>query len=198
MATDSEQEGTTRPVTTSGGDYIPLDRRSIGRGIALAVWIVVLDVVLKLLAHVGGCSESGVFDLDVFDRLWTAPPDCHKLELLGPFVTLIPRARNGLPFGLLDEQLVGFNAQVWGLSLLALAAIVTILVWRWRWQDSGDGLALGALWGGVLVHGAPRAAGSGVTFTEINLLDFGVGIGDVAVAWGVVWLLLRWIGELRA
>lgn len=197
MAPESAQEGTSRP-TTSGGEYVPLDRRSIGRGIALAMWIVVLDVVLKLLAHVGGCSDSGVFDLAVFDRLWTAPPGCQKLELLGPFVTLVPTARNGLPFGILEEQLVGFTGQVWGLAMLALAAIVTILVWRWRWQDAGDGLALGAMWGGVLVHGVPRATGSGATFTEINLLDFGVGLGDLALAWGVIWILLRWIGELRA
>ena len=51
---------------------------------------------------------------------------------------------------------------------------------------------------GALVHGLPRALGSGATFTEINLLDFGVGLGDIALAWCVVWLLLRLIGELRA
>jgi hypothetical protein len=198
MGPESAQQDTSRPTTPSRGDYAPLDRRAIGRGIALAAWIVVLDVFLKLLAHVGGCSDSAVFDLDVFERLWTAPEGCQKLELLGPFITLIPRARNGLPFGILEEQLAGFNGQMWGLGLLAIAMVITILIWRWRWQDVGDGLALGAIWGGVLVHGVPRAIGSGATFTEINLLDFGVGLGDLALGWGVVWILLRWIGELRA
>lgn len=186
-----------KPVAATAGYELP-GRPEISRGILLAMWIVICDVALKLVAHTAACTDPPRLTLAVFDGLWTEPTGCSRFELLGPLVTLLPRVRVGAPFGLLDEQLAGFAGQAWGLGLLALAAIATILIMRWRWRDAGDALALGALWGGALVHGVPRAQGAGNTFTEINLLDFGVGIGDLAFGWGIVWLLWRLVGELRA
>jgi hypothetical protein len=81
---------------------------------------------------------------------------------------------------------------------VGFAALVTVLVVRWRWRAAGDPLALGALWAGILIHALPRLLGSSGSFTEFEWLGLSTGLGDMALAWGLLWLIWRFLAELAA
>ena len=100
----------------------------------------------------------------------------------------------GLAAGALD----GDAGRFWAYGLLAVAALVTILVWRWRWRSTGDATALGATWGAALILALPRLMGDGAGMAELHLGGMATGLGDFALLWVVIWLSWRAIAEARA
>ncbi len=174
-----------------------IDRTDVLRGVLLAGWIAATDVGLKMMARVGGCDGEAVLDATTLSGIWQLPAACAGSEMAGPSIRLLPHLREGglLGFG---SGLTGFQGQVYGLGLLFVATLTTILVIRWKWRANGDPQALGAIWGGAIALGLPRLAGSGAGLAELEFFGMSAGVGDLALIWGVVWLGLRLVGELRA
>jgi len=163
----------------------------------LGGWIGLCDLWLKLMARAGGCADpSGV--VDMLGHPLTIPEQCSGTPLLGEAIRLAPGIRNGGPFGLAAPSLAGGTGQLWALALLALATTVTILIVRWRWRTPGDGLALGALWGGAATLAIPRLVAGGEGLFEFTVSGAGAGVGDIALVLALVWLAWRWIAEARA
>ena len=158
--------------------------------------MIVCDAVLKALALVGGCGPGRWFRFDLVGDLWTAPP-CVGSPMAGPSIVLWPELRNGILLGL-GPALDGVRGQLWGLALLAAATAVTVVILRWRWRSGADALALGALWGGILIHAGPRLFAGGSTITSIRAFGSGLALGDLIVVWAALWLAWRVIAELRA
>jgi hypothetical protein len=132
---------------------------------------------------------------EAMSQLWSAPTGCTPLPL-GAGLTLAPQARAaatpfeiGLPAGF---------GPVWGLALIAIATVLSILFLRWRWRIPGDALALGTFWAGALLHALPRMLAGGSTVTELQIGSLGTGVGDLAIAWALLWLVWRFIAELLA
>ncbi len=174
-------------------DAAPIRVTTVLGSLALGVWLCACDLWLKVLARMGACASS----TDIADTSWAAwavPDGCTPLEIV-PGAALHP-AERAAP--LLPLSLPAAAGQVWGLALFGIATIVTILVVRWQWRTRGDVLALGTLWAGVAMHGAPRLLHRGTTFTELELWGFATGLGDFTIAWAAVWLAWRLVAELRA
>lgn len=163
-------------------------------GVLFGAWIAVCDVWVKLLARSAGCEPLTPLG-EAFGKVWEQPGRCPGIDIGGP-LQLRPAVRAGI--GPTDIALPDGTAQLWGLGLFAAATVVTILVLRWRWRISGDALALGALWSGVGILALPRLAGPGTAFAEVHIGELATGLGDLAIAWAVVWLGWRLIAELRA
>jgi hypothetical protein len=174
-------------------DDRPIPMTTVFGGLALAGWLVACDLWLKVLARMGACVSS----TDLAETLlaaWTVPDGCSALEIV-PGATLEPGVRSA---SLLPIPLPEGAGQVWGLALFGMATVITIVVIRWQWRTRGDALALGTLWAGVLIHGSPRLLHEGTTFTELGLWGFSTGLGDVTLAWALLWLSWRLVAELRA
>jgi hypothetical protein len=71
-------------------------------------------------------------------------------------------------------------------------------VLRWKWRSTGDATALGALWGAAIVLALPALAGHGGGAAELHVGGLATGLGDLALAWAILWLGWRAIAELRA
>jgi hypothetical protein len=171
----------------------------ITRGIALGAAVLLADAALKLVARAGGCSPAPAgIGLAELQGLWSIPANCSGTAMAGPAVVLVPRTRDGLIGGALAGQLDGVQGQLVALGLLALVTILTVLVARWAWRSGADALALGLVGGGAVAHALARFVHGGAGLTELDLGGIGVGVPDLAVAWGCVWLVWRWIAELRA
>ncbi|MEM6994480.1 MAG: hypothetical protein AAF721_28450 [Myxococcota bacterium] len=166
------------------------------RALLLTGWIGLTDLWLKLMARAGGCTDAPAV-ADMLRSPWALPSECPGAPLLGTAVQLAPTVRDGGPFGLLPGTFGGVMGQIWGLSLIALAVVVTILVVRWRYRHAGDTLALGVLWGACGVLALPRLLGTGGV-AEITVAGVSTGIGDAALAWALGWLVWRAIAEARA
>lgn len=174
-----------------------LDRSDVLEGAALGTWVVVCDAALKAVARLGGCGERFLVDANLAAGLWTTPAGCAGTDMAGPSVRLVPQAHDGALLGL-GSGLSGFGGQSYALALFFLATVLTILVVRWRWQANGDPQALGAIWGGAIAIGLPRMSGDGSGLAELELFGAATGVGDLALIWGLTWLSLRLVGELRA
>lgn len=155
----------------------------------VAAWLWGCDLWVKLTARVAACPESPSLR-EAWAHAWAAPSGCGEADFWG-IARLSPTVRNG-PWGLPGA------GPVWAYVLLAAAAVVSVLVLRWKWRSTGDALALGALWGAAIVLALPALAGHGGGAAELHLGGLATGLGDLALAWAIVWLGWRAIAELRA
>ena len=163
-------------------------------GALLGIWIAVSDGWIKVLARTGCCETTKTF-AEALGELWTVPEACSPVDVAG-IATLLPTSRDGAsPF---EVALPEGTGAVWGLALFALATVLTILILRWSRRSKGDVLILGTLWSGACVHGLPRLLGSGASFAELQIASLGFGVGDLALAWALVWLTWRFIAEQLA
>lgn len=172
---------------------------TVGQGVTaalLAAWIVACDLWVKILARAAGCPAEVAGVGARVTHAYAPPGECGAVPLLGEGLSLKARASDGMPLDLLADALSGIGSLV-GIAVLAVATIVTILVWRWRWRSAGDPLALGALWGGALALAVPRLV-VGDRLTELAVGSMHTGLPDLAFAWATVWLLWRAIAEARA
>ncbi len=176
----------------------PLSGSELVRGVALGAWVLICDVALKVAARVGGCAEP-IPLADALEQLWAPLVDCRGTQLAGPSILLRPEVRDGSLFGSMPGSFGGPTGQIYGLGLLAFGTIIAVLILRWRWRTSGDALALGAVWGGLLAHAAPRLAGAGGTaFSELWAFGLTTGVADLAILWGLGWLVWRFVAEVLA
>ncbi len=125
--------------------------------------------------------------------LWTVPPECAPVAV-GGVVTLSPSLRTGI--SPLELPLPPGLGSIWGLALLAIATIVTIVVVRWTRRTKGDALLLGTLWVGVCLHALPRLFMGGPSLAEMQIASLSFGVGDLAILWALLWLTWRFIAEL--
>ncbi|MGH1342198.1 MAG: hypothetical protein ACRBN8_11630 [Nannocystales bacterium] len=171
----------------------PLGGGALLSGLLFGAWIGVCDSWIKVLARAGACDSTATLD-DALTAVWTLPPDCSPVALVGD-VSLQPTARAGAtPFELpVPEGMVA----VYGLALLAVAAVVGIVVLRWSRRTRSDALAVGTLWGGLVLHAVPRMMDAGSSFAEFSMSGVHVGLADLAIVWAVAWLLWRALAELR-
>ncbi len=171
----------------------PLRGGALFSGLFFGLWIVVCDGWLKVLARAGAC-ESTTKLVDAFEALWSVPGNCSALRL-APGAALVPGRRDGAtPF---DVEIPAGAEEVWGLALFALATVASVLVLRWSRRNWSDALALGTLWGGVVVHAIPRLAGPACSFSEFTIAGVGLGLADIAIVWAGLWLAWRFLAELR-
>lgn len=166
------------------------------KGLAVGGWLVGCDAWVKITARAGTCPDTSSIG-EAVGLVWNVPPGCTEADLWG-FAQLSPAVRDGGPLGL-GAGLLGASAgQGWAIALLAMAAIVSVLVFRWQWRSVGDASALGALWGGVVILAGPRLVGDGTGMAELHLGEMATGLGDLALLWALVWLGWRLFAELRA
>ena len=172
----------------------PLGGGALLSGLLFGAWIGVCDSWVKVLARAGACESTPSLS-DALGAVWTLPANCSAVPLLAG-VSLEPTLRAGAtPLGLPLPNTMG---AVYGLALLAVATVVGIVVLRWSRRTRSDALAVGTLWGGLVLHAAPRLIGDGTSFAEFSASGLHVGLGDLAIAWAGVWLLWRALAELRA
>lgn len=164
-------------------------------GLFLGGWLVVCDVWLKLMTRAGGCEPTHQPLQSWLPKLWSVPERCNGVPLPGG-VRLVPGSRSGafLDFIPIPPD----SSALFGLGLLAVTTIVSILVLRWRWRIPADALALGTAWAGVGMLAAPRLLGHGVAYTDVTIGAVSSGLADFAVGWSIVWLGWRVIAEARA
>ena len=157
--------------------------------LGFAAWVVTCDAWVKITARVAACPDAPSV-VDAWGQIWAAPSGCSEADFWG-FARLSPVVRGG-PWGLPGD------GAVWAHVLLGVAAIVSVLVLRWRWRSTGDAVALGALWGAAIALALPALLGPGGGAAELHLGGLALGLGDLALAWVVVWLVARLVAELRA
>lgn len=171
----------------------PLGGGALLSGLLFGAWLGVCDSWVKVLARAGACPTTSTLD-EALAALWTVPNDCSGIGLLGG-ASLEPTPRGGAtPF---DVALPEGMGPLYGLALLAVATVVGIIVLRWSRRTRGDALALGTLWGGLVVHAIPRMLEAGTSFAEFSVAGLHLGLADLAIAWAAVWLLWRALAELR-
>lgn len=167
-------------------------------GLLLCAWLIACDVALKVLSRVDGCEPKMRIEAHVLEGIWEVPAQCPGRPVAGDAVVLVPAVREYDVFGIFDASAPPGTLQLWGLGVVALVLLATVFGTRWKWRSSGDGLALACLWAGAIVVAGPRLVGTGQTLTELQVVGWPFGVGDVALAWGVLWLGWRVLGELRA
>lgn len=152
----------------------------------MAGWVVGCDAWVKITARVAACSTTPSVG-EALGEVWTVPQGCGETDFWG-IARLSP-----------TPGLVGGGAGTGlAIGLLVLAAVATVLVVRWRWRTRGDAAALGALWGAVIIEALPRLLGDGTGLAELQLGGLPTGLGDLCLAWAVLWLGWRAIAEARA
>jgi len=171
----------------------PLGGGALLSGLLFGAWLGVCDSWVKVLARAGACPSTSTLD-QALAALWTVPGECSAVELVGG-VALEPTVRAGATP--LNVGLPSGMEAVYGLALLAIATVAGIVVLRWSRRTRGDALALGTLWGGLVVHAVPRMMDAGSSFAEFSIGDMQLGIADFAIGWATVWLLWRALAELR-
>jgi hypothetical protein len=177
-----------------------LTRGEIVTGLALGAWILLCDGGLRLVARLATCpdAQGSAFGPDTLGVLLNAPEGCAPTDMAGPSIQLLANTHDGALLGLAAGLVPGVMGQLYALALLALATIMTVLVARWQWRSGADPKALACVWAGALSAAGPRMMGDGRGVSEIALFGLSTGIGELALLWGVAWLLGRFIGELRA
>lgn len=152
--------------------------------VTLGGWLVLVDVWVKVVARLGACPGS---DSGPWSNPSVGPASCSPVVISGELV-LVPGIREGLPGIPLVDPLM---RQLGALGVIAAVTIVTILIVRARRRQSADLLALGCLWAGAVSMTAPMLFGPGFGFTEMVTAGVAFGVGDVAAAAGVLWLLVE-------
>lgn len=149
----------------------------------LGAWLVGVDVWVKIVARLGACPDASTAAWDP----WSTPTSCGAIDLAGG-LALAPAVREGVAGVSIADPL---SRQLVALAVIAAVTIATILVGRGRARQPADLLALGCLWAGAAIWGAPILAGPGVGFTEFAAAGIGLGVGDVAMVVGAVWLVVE-------
>lgn len=171
----------------------PLGGGALLSGLLFGAWIGICDSWIKVLARAGACDSTATLS-EALASVWTLPSDCSAVSLVGG-LSLEPTARTGAtPF---DLPVPDAMAAVYGLALLAVATVVGIVVLRWSRRTRSDALAVGTLWGGLVLHAAPRMTEAGSSFAEFSMSGVHLGLGDLAIVWAAGWLLWRALSELR-
>ncbi len=171
----------------------PLGGGALLSGLLFGAWLGVCDSWVKVLARAGSCPSTATLQ-EALDAIWTVPAGCTSVPLVAG-ASLQPTVRTGAT--VLDLPVPEGLGPIYGLALLAVATVLGILVLRWSRRTRGDALALGALWGGLVVHAMPRLIGPGSSFAEFAVGGLHAGIADLAILWAVIWLLWRVVAELR-
>lgn len=185
---------TLRAVSYYGAE--PGDARRV---ILTSLWIVLADVVLKFLARCASCVDPLHLDAAEFARVYSVDQaTCGANALFSSPITLNHAAREGMFFGLAEGSFVGPVGQLYGLALLAIAAIATVLLLRWQWRANGDPRIVGALLAGAWIEGVPRLINEGVGLSQMDVFGLSLNLGDFAFLFGLVWVISRAIGEWRA
>jgi hypothetical protein len=183
-------ESTSPP---SGPAESSLSAGTLLSGVLLGAWVVACDGWVKVLARAGCCEQTRVVS-DAASAVWSVPDGCEALPLFAD-VVLVPAVRSGATP--MDIAIPEAAADVWGLALLAIATVASMVMLLRRNRNGGDALALGTLWAGTAIHGLPRLVGPGTSFTEIAVAGVGVSIGDLALVWAGLWLAWRLVAGSR-
>jgi len=128
--------------------------------------------------------------IDIYDL-----PARGRLALT-PFFNLVMAWNPGVSFSLLDDF---GEAGRWGLSLVAGAFVVVLVVWLARARDTAAGFALGLVIGGAIGNIYDRVMfGAVADFFDLHIGGWhwpAFNIADSAIAVGVV--LLLWDALVR-
>lgn len=170
-----------------------LTGRSWGWAIAAGVWTLVCDAALKAFGRAAGCDSTSV--VQGLKQLWSTPDGCQAVPLAGDGLVLNVQAHPGALFGVARDSLEPAMGQVLALGLVALAALATILVLRWKHRASSDPSALALIWAGALGFAVPRLVAS-TGLSEIDVAGIPTGVAELALAFGLLWLGVRVIGEI--
>jgi hypothetical protein len=164
---------------------MPLRPSRLGPMVMLGGWLVFVDVWVKVIARIGACPGAA-------KEPWSMVGECTPVVIVGDLL-LVPAVRDGFPGLPLPDLLM---RQLAALGVIAAVTIATILVFRARSRQSADLLALGCMWAGAVSVTSPILFGPGlgfaaVGFTELSVQGFAFGVGDAALAVGVLWLLFE-------
>ncbi|HWB80257.1 MAG TPA: hypothetical protein VG755_35065 [Nannocystaceae bacterium] len=155
------------------------------RAAALLVWLVALDVWLKYIARIGTCAPGQ----DPWP--WSLPEQCTAIDV-GGVLAIVPAARAGVGPLIMSTLL---ERQLGALALLALTTTVTITVARARGRQAADVLAIACVWAGAIAWSGPCLLGPGLGLTELVIGGAATGIGDLALVFGLAWLVLGYLRE---
>lgn len=151
----------------------------------MLVWLAGLDVWLKYIARIGTCAPGQD------PSPWSLPEQCTAIDV-GGGLALVPAARAGVGPLLMSTLL---ERQLGALALLALTTTVTITVARARGRQDADVLAIACLWAGAIAWSGPCLLGPGLGLTELVIGGVATGIGDLALGFGLAWLVLGWLRD---
>lgn len=158
------------------------------KALVVAAWLIGCDLWIKAVATVAACTETGSV-ADALTPIWSTPGTCQDTDFWG-IARLHPVVRESGPLGL--------DGMTWAYALIAIALVFAVYIVFWRWRSTGDALALGTLLGGVVIEVGPRLLHGGAGRAEFHLGGFTTGLGDIALAWALLWLAWRLIAEARA
>lgn len=155
------------------------------RAAALLVWLTGLDVWLKYIARIGTCAAGQD------PSPWSLPQQCEAVDV-GGVLAVAPAVRAGVGPLMMSTLL---ERQLGALALLALTTTVTITVARARGRQGADILAIACVWAGAIAWSGPCLLGPGVGLTELVIGGAATGIGDLALVFGLAWLVLGWLRD---
>jgi hypothetical protein len=155
------------------------------RAVALLLWLAALDVWLKYITRIGTCAPGQD------PSPWSVPEQCAAIDVGGAFA-IVPAVRAGVGPLLMSTLL---ERQLGALALLALVTTVTITVARARGRQHADVLAIACVWAGAIAWSGPCLLGPGVGLTELVIGGAATGIGDLALVFGLAWLVLGWLRD---
>ncbi|MEE9382471.1 MAG: hypothetical protein V3V08_03555 [Nannocystaceae bacterium] len=172
-------------------------QRDLRRAAALSVWILASDALLKVVARIAACGTSVPHTSRLLRSVWLPADACGEQDRTTETIQLVFVQTDAAIFGLAAPVVVGQVGMAYGATLLALAALLTSLVLRWKWRTPADAHALAAVWAGALITGIPRLVSEGRGLGEISIYGTATGLGDLALVWGLLWLIVRWLAERR-
>jgi hypothetical protein len=166
------------------------------RALLLAGWLIAVHVIVLAMAS-GSCDGTVAFG-SIAALVEPAPATCDGAPLLGDAFQLKLTTRDGAWLGLGAGAFTGFTGQLYGLTLLFIPSLAAVLLLRWQWAGPTDPRVIAVLAAAGIMDAVPRILGDGTGLAPFELAGMPFGLDDLALPLGLLVLLSRVIGELRA